>query len=284
MSTLEIKVWNDPVAFSERVMPELLKKEAENSLMIGVLENVKRGTYTTFHQLTVEDEGKLLAILQVTPPHPLNYVVVERSQAESIHATVIPALLQLTIPFTEVVSEKSHAEAFATMWQKHTNEQATTFMAQGLYRLDRVEDVDMAVGVMRRATREDQALLEKWYRGFEQDSGLDASSDERMVAVVTSMIDNNDAFLWEVDGNPVSCAKRSRPTANGVTVSFVYTEPKHRGHGYARSLVAELSRTLLGNKQFCTLYTDLTNPTSNKIYQEVGYRPIMESAWIRLAR
>ncbi|WP_233589634.1 MULTISPECIES: GNAT family N-acetyltransferase [unclassified Exiguobacterium] len=279
-----MKVWNDPFAFSERVMSELLKKEAENSLMIGILENIKRDLYDTYHQLTVEDDGQLLAIMQVTPPHPLNYVVVDTSQATSIHAAVIPTLLRLDIPFTEVVSERAHAEAFAAVWQKHTNEQASTFMSQGLYRLDHVDDIDMADGLMRQATRADQPLLEEWYRAFELDSGLEPSTDERMVAVVTAMIENDDAVIWEVDGTPVSCAKRSRPTTNGVTVSFVYTDPRRRGNGYARSLVAELSRKLLTDKQFCTLYTDLTNPTSNKIYQEVGYRPIMESSWIRLAR
>lgn len=281
---MEIKKWNDPAAFSARVMSELLKKEAEHSLMIGILENVKRGLYETYHQLTVEDEGHLLAVLQVTPPHPLNYIVVDSAQGEFVHATAIPALIQLDIPFTEVVSEKSVAEAFGAMWEQQTNEAASTFMSQGLYRLDRVNDIDLADGTMRPATKSDQPLLQKWYRAFEQDSGLEPSNDERTVAVVTSMIDNDDAFIWEVDGIPVSCAKRSRPTLNGVTVSFVYTTPMKRGHGYARSLVAELSRKLLDDKQFCTLYTDLTNPTSNKIYQEVGYRPIMESSWIRLAR
>lgn len=281
---MNVKVWNDPFMFSERVMPELLKKEAENSLMIGIIENIKRGVYETHHQLTVEDDGQLLAILQVTPPHPLNYVVVNQSQATSIHEAVIPALLDQGIPFTEVVSEKLSAETFGAMWEKQTNEAASTFMSQGLYRLDRVNDIDLADGSMRPATKSDQPLLEKWYRAFEQDSGFEPSNDERMVAVVTTMIDNDDAFIWVVDGTPVSCAKRSRPTLNGVTVSFVYTTPMKRGHGYARSLVAELSRMLLNDKQFCTLYTDLTNPTSNKIYQEVGYRPIMESSWIRLAR
>nr|WP_214890236.1 GNAT family N-acetyltransferase [Exiguobacterium sp. s142] len=281
---MEVKVWNDPFAFSERIMSELLKKEAENSLMIGILENIKRDLYDTYHQLTVEDDGQLLAIMQVTPPHPFNYVVVDTSQATSIHAAVIPALLQLDIPFTEVVSEKTHAETFGAMWEKRTDKAASTFMSQGLYRLDRVNDIVLAGGSMRQATKSDQPLLETWYRAFEQDSGLEPSRDERMVAVVTSMIDNDDAFIWEVNGIPVSCAKRSRPTLNGITVSFVYTTPAKRGNGYARSLVATLSRRLLETKSFCTLYTDLTNPTSNKIYQEVGYRPIMESSWIRLAR
>ncbi|WP_047376117.1 GNAT family N-acetyltransferase [Exiguobacterium sp. ZOR0005] len=281
---MEFKVWTNPDAFAERVLPELMKREAEHSLMIGILGNIQRGVYPTYHQLTVEDDGQLLAIMQVTPPHPLNYIIVDASHAREVHLTTIPALLEQDIPFTEIVSERVHAETFATLWREHTGRDVSPFMAQGLYRLERVNEIMMAEGTMRHATTDDQALLEDWYRAFERDSGLDPSETEKVVRTVTMMIENDDAVIWEVDGTPVSCAKRSRPTENGVTVSFVYTVPERRGNGYARSIVAELSRELLKTKRFCTLYTDLTNPTSNKIYQEVGYEPIMESSWIRLAR
>jgi hypothetical protein len=29
-------------------------------------------------------------------------------------------------------------------------------------------------------------------------------------------------------------------------------------------------------RKFCFLYTDVTNPTSNHIYQEIGYRPVAD--------
>lgn len=86
---MEFKVWDDPGAFSERVLPELMKREAEHSLMIGILGNIQRGVYSAYHQLTVEDDGQLLAIMQVTPPHPLNYVIVDASRAQDVHETAI---------------------------------------------------------------------------------------------------------------------------------------------------------------------------------------------------
>jgi predicted GNAT family acetyltransferase len=64
----------------------------------------------------------------------------------------------------------------------------------------------------------------------------------------------------------------SRPTKTGVSVSSVYTPPAFRKRGYASALVASLSALALENgKKFCTLYTDLSNPTSNSIYQKIGY-------------
>ena len=247
--------WKDSNHFSDRVMTALLDEEAKNSLMIGVLNNVKQGIYETFHQFTVEEDGELLAILQVTPPHPLHYIVVKTERSDLLPSFIIPHLLKEAVPFAEVVSERQQAERFGKVWQELTSGSSEMFMSQGLYRLDSVEDIDMAKGHMREATK-----------------------------AVQTMLDREEAVFWEVDGQGVSCAKRARPTENGITVSFVYTSPDARGRGYARSLVADLSRQSLETKSICVLYTDLTNPTSKKIYREVGYRQIMDSAWVRLAR
>lgn len=69
------------------------------------------------------------------------------------------------------------------------------------------------------------------------------------------------------------------PTPNGIRVGPVYTPPDSRGNGYATHLVADMSQWLLdGGRKFCFLYTDLANPTSNAIYERIGYRMVVESA------
>ncbi|NLT43149.1 MAG: GNAT family N-acetyltransferase, partial [Anaerolineae bacterium] len=46
--------------------------------------------------------------------------------------------------------------------------------------------------------------------------------------------------------------------------------------------VAALSQMLLDRgRRFCFLYTDLANPTSNHIYQEIGYHPVADSVMLR---
>jgi predicted GNAT family acetyltransferase len=59
---------------------------------------------------------------------------------------------------------------------------------------------------------------------------------------------------------------------------MVYTPPHLRKQGYATSCVAALTQRMLDSgKRFCCLYTDLTNPTSNAIYQKIGYQPVCDS-------
>ncbi len=66
-------------------------------------------------------------------------------------------------------------------------------------------------------------------------------------------------------------------TPNGVRIGAVYTPPKYRGRGYATACVAALSQRMLDTGlAFCFLYTDLSNPTSNNIYQRLGYHPVRD--------
>jgi predicted GNAT family acetyltransferase len=76
---------------------------------------------------------------------------------------------------------------------------------------------------------------------------------------------------------PVSIASCGRPTAHGIAVNMVFAPPHLRGRGYAGSCVAALSQRLLDDGwKFCTLFTDLANPTSNSIYQRIGYHSICD--------
>ena len=67
------------------------------------------------------------------------------------------------------------------------------------------------------------------------------------------------------------------PTPNGIRIGAVYTPPDLRRQGFASAVTASLSQHLLDQgRKFCFLFTDLLNPTSNKIYQQVGYRPVSD--------
>jgi predicted GNAT family acetyltransferase len=67
------------------------------------------------------------------------------------------------------------------------------------------------------------------------------------------------------------------PTPTGIRISLVYTPGEKRGRGYASACVAALSdEQLRAGRSRCFLFTDLANPTSNRIYQRIGYRPVCD--------
>jgi predicted GNAT family acetyltransferase len=128
-----------------------------------------------------------------------------------------------------------------------------------------------ASGRLRLAAPADRERLVRWWRAFHAEAELHHPDDaEHDVTVRT---EDRALQVWEDDGEPVSLIG-ARLMGNGYGwIGPVYTPPQQRGRGYAGAGVAAASRRLLdaGAAQ-CMLFTDLDNPTSNKIYHEVGYR------------
>ena len=64
-----------------------------------------------------------------------------------------------------------------------------------------------------------------------------------------------------------------------VRVLAVYTPPEHRGRGYGGAVTAAVTQAALdAGADDVVLFTDLANPTSNALYQRLGYRPIEDRA------
>jgi predicted GNAT family acetyltransferase len=151
-------------------------------------------------------------------------------------------------------------------------------MDQGLYRLDKVDQsLEKSSGSWRYARKDEAQLLTAWFKAFEQDTGLKNTPLEVINERVNQFLEDQEVFFWEDNGKVVSMMKKARPSDRGVTVSFVFTPHEERKKGYARTMVAAGSEELLKTYDFCVLYTDMLNPTSNKIYQEIGYRKIADS-------
>jgi predicted GNAT family acetyltransferase len=83
--------------------------------------------------------------------------------------------------------------------------------------------------------------------------------------------------LWEVDGTVVSSAGVKAPNSGASRIGPVYTPPEDRRRGYAAAATAEASRwARRAGAQEILLYTDLANPTSNGVYQRIGFRPVTD--------
>ncbi|MER6362019.1 GNAT family N-acetyltransferase [Kitasatospora sp. NPDC001527] len=96
---------------------------------------------------------------------------------------------------------------------------------------------------------------------------------------VATVVDDRTAagqlHLWEDGGRPVAVAGVSAVVAGMSRIGPVYTPRDARGRGYASGVTAAASAAALaGGAGEVLLYTDLANPTSNSIYQQIGYRPV----------
>jgi predicted GNAT family acetyltransferase len=131
-------------------------------------------------------------------------------------------------------------------------------------------------GHLRSATASDAETLSAYWYGFHQDVWGDGDLDA-FVDIVKQRIEDGKLYVWEVEGQPVSMAIKTRPVQHGISVGMVYTPPELRGRGYATACVGELSRLLLDSGwAYCSLFTDLANPISNHVYEKIGYRSVCD--------
>ncbi|MFI0815527.1 GNAT family N-acetyltransferase [Streptomyces sp. NPDC021098] len=174
------------------------------------------------------------------------------------------------------------AEAFADAWERHTGEARGVDHVQRLYRLDTLTPSGPVRGRARTATTDDRDLLLSWYAAFGRDTG--ALPEGEVARAVDDRLSHHGALLWEVDGEPVATAAVSRTIADTVRVSLVYTPPEWRGHGYGGAVTAAVSRAArAAGAERVLLFTDLANPTSNALYQRIGYRPVEDHLMLTFA-
>jgi hypothetical protein len=156
-------------------------------------------------------------------------------------------------------------------------------MEERIYRAESVEQPAGVPGRMRRYQPADRELVVAWLEAFSaeaQPAGappLDAAAwlDRRISSPEGHVV------LWE-DGPVVSMAAYGQPTPHGIRIGPVYTPPELRRRGYASAVTAAVTQALLdGGRRYCFLFTDLANPTSNIIYQRIGYRPVTDvDQWV----
>ncbi len=171
-------------------------------------------------------------------------------------------------------------EAFAARFEAGAGVRARERMRQRIYRLERLEPVSNVSGTGREAREEDRDLLVDWVRAFAEElyePGAPAGDAELTVELRLGGTGESGFVIWE-DGEPVSLAGWGSPTPNGMRIGPVYTPPDHRRRGYGSAATAAASeRQLSAGRRFCFLYTDVANPTSNRIYMDIGYEPVCDS-------
>lgn len=271
---------NNPKAFRDTALPFLMEAEAENNLLIGISSRLAANHSTDSPESffwTVRDGPKTCGAAMWTPPHDL---VLSHPFPDAALATLSELLLQMQLPLPGVLGPDHATHEFVAKWTAAGTLTADLWRRERIYRLQRVGPLPLTPGRMIRAEWEHVAGLTPWVDGFLRETG---EGDESL-AMLSAAIAGGRLFVW-LDDEFVSMAAWAGPTPNGVRVNMVYTPPEQRCRGYATAVVSTLSSMLLGQgKSFCALYTDLSNPTSNSIYQRIGYMPILDCYHYRFRR
>ena len=263
---------SDPNAFLRKAEAFLLRAEVENNIILGIARSCASSRAPeNGYFATVEDRNDVIACAIRTPP---NKALISRAGPEAL-GHLVADLMEADENLPAVLGPEPSVRQFAELWSARCGAPAREGMRQRLFATSHVTPLEWRPpGSMRVATAADEPFLVQWAQSFIRDVRLEHVAHPK--GMTSERIREGSLYIWS-DERPVSMAGWAGRTARGVRVNFVYTPPEFRGRGYASACVADLTQRLLEDgAEFCCLVTDLANPTSNSIYQRVGYRPVCD--------
>lgn len=254
----------------------LLAREALHARLVAAANRLRDEPDDDVDLLMVVDAGQVVAAGLRTPSWPLQ---VSQASAAATRA-LAQQLASDRRPVHGVIGPVKAAESFAAAWSRITGVAATVSMTARIFACTRVRPSRGVSGALRRGHQPDHGLLVEWLTAFH----LEAVPDDPLPDVdglVTRWLavapDKGGFWLWEIHGRAVAMAATTDPTPNAIRVLFVYTPPDLRARGYASGLVTAVTQQQLARgRAMVVLSADLANPTSNRIYRAIGYKPVAD--------
>lgn len=256
----------------------LEKRESENNLPLGLAYTLAGDPYYYGDDppllLSILDNGDPVGVAVRTPPRR---IVLSRfdTDIEAAVDRLVGFLCHGETRIPGVVGPERESRCFADGW-KRVNPGLAAMISTRLrvFEARSVIDVPLASGRMRLAEMKDHPLMANWIAAFSREALGEEADPEKAERNAEKYIRERNLYVWDHDG-PVSIARESRAMKNGTVISLVYTPRVYRNRGYATSCVYHLTKKLLaGPYEFCSLFTDLSNPTTNRIYPKIGYVPL----------
>jgi predicted GNAT family acetyltransferase len=274
---VDVHRYEETAEFLRHAGEFLAAREAEHNLILGLSSRLKQDPLA-FGQApylaVVEDGERVVAAALRTPPH--NLVLSEIDDPGALELLCADVLLAFSV-LPGATGPTEEVARFADLWQEATGARGRRAIAERIFRAESVEPPQGVAGRMRPYAESDRELALDWLEAFGTEALPDSDPGSSAGALEHRLADPEGGYvLWE-DGEPVCIAGFGGPTPNGIRIGPVYTPPELRGRGYGSALTAAVTQQLLdGGRRFCFLFTDLSNPTSNRIYQRIGYRPVSD--------
>ena len=285
---MQFKSYTDIHEFYNDTYDVLMRHEAQNMIPLGNIIIGNEGKDKTgwrdpanWFMATISDANDILLTAVMTPPHNITLYATDNIVNPKAISCLIDGLKNHEIP--GVMTEKNLAECFAEKYAAEKTLSIKTTMSQRIYELMAVNPEIEKIGVVRLLDNRDMHFFPYWFEAFH--AGNHYGKTEMAIPEDDELyhyqLSKKKLYVLEDNGIPVSMAGYTRVMQTAMGVAFVYTPPYFRGRGYATSCVAQISQLALEEGfSKCVLYTDLENPTSNSIYQKIGYVPVCDSVML----
>jgi predicted GNAT family acetyltransferase len=273
----EVVQYNNANSFLKDCEHFLAIKESFHNLKLGIASSIIENKIETTEPLYfgIKENNQLIGCaLRSNIDRPLAITSLNFKSIEKL----IHLLSNNKTTLHGIVGEIQTATQFRDQWISRNNQNFKLSIHLGVYEANAIK-LPQLKGKIIVGTENEMDIIFEFVKGFCEDCFPDKEhTNENIQKLCDRHIKNKSLYLLKNEyGEIVSMAAYTRGSQNGGTVSLVYTPKKLRGLGYGSLVTALVSNKILSEKKFVSLFTDLTNPTSNSIYQKIGYKKIGEN-------
>jgi predicted GNAT family acetyltransferase len=269
--------------FAGRTWNLLAARAVEQTVALSIVQGLRAGQRWSDAAPVFgwyEDEGEVRGAVCMTPPFEMLLALVPEDAIRGL----VDALREHGVAVPGVNGEVPTVERFVAAWLDGTDLRGRTAFEQRLYALGTLRPPDPPPpGQARPAADTDLELAAGWMAAFQQEAGVPSTDVESAARVA---IGDRRLWLWEDEGGErVSLAGRTAAAVGVTRVAPVYTPPAARRRGYGAAVThAVTADALERGADHVVLFTDLANPTSNAIYQRIGFAPVSDRRVVRFER
>jgi GNAT superfamily N-acetyltransferase len=293
---MELRFFDDPGEFLDVAEDHLAFQPVLSTVVAGVASRIRdqRSAGVPWPAevpcwfATFVDAGRVVSTAMRTAPFG-EYPAYLMPMSDDAAVLLARTLLGRDEPVLGANGALPAVQVFCDEMASATGKRATVGQHTRLFELGQLKEPSEVRGRLRPARTDEQELVTGWYDAFmadaDEQAGRKPGSSPHEAPEPDDMrrrIDRGTIFVWEVDGVPVHLTAATEPAFGVSRVGPVYTPQEHRGQGFASRAVYEVSKRLVDDGVRVCLFTDQANPTSNRIYEAIGYERLVDMANLRV--
>ena len=284
---MEFKRYETKEKFLEENLDILVKEEAKNDIIIGIVFEHESEKVNNWLLGRIEEAGEVKAIFIVDDD---KYgLALYSPTGEMTNETIdflVDNIVELDIRLAEILAEKKYLQKIADTYISKTN--AEVFYSYYSYTLKLKEvKTEYPLGenekLVKLVDEKDNPehlipLVKEIYTDIYEE---EECSDEEALKVAKIYLKKGIYLLTNNDENEIyTQAVHVRKHVNGGAIGAVITPKEHRGKGYAKKCVSHVCKEILKDNEFVVLHVDVENKSAMSVYKKIGFEEIDETGKI----
>ncbi len=284
---MEFKKYETKEKFLEENLDILVKEEAKNDIIIGIVFEHESEKVNNWLLGRIEEEGEVKAIFIVDDDkYGLAIYCPDGEMTEDTAEFLVDNIVSLDIRLAEILAEKQHLQLIADKYINKANAEVFYSYYSYTLKLNEVKTeypLDKNEKLVKLVDEKDNPehlipLVKEIYTDIYEE---EECSDEEALKVAKIYLKKGIYLLTNDNENEIyTQAVHVRKHVNGGAIGAVITPKEHRGKGYAKKCVSHVCKEILKDNEFVVLHVDVENESAMSVYKKIGFEEIDETGKI----